>query len=300
MTEPDDPEPQPPAPGPDGPSSRYRGAVWWWALPAAAAVGVCGTYLVKFATGTTFTTDQWSAAGGWVGGIAAIAAVVVALMQSARAAREADTAKRERDEQVEAERVRSDAKLAEERQRFAADAYEARTRHREQLDAAERRHQEQLDEVRQQREARHVDGLRITQYRAAADVVAAIATVVHEVTAMNEFVEEISKVIEAGEDVRTSDILARRKTSVAEISMAIVTARLASALIFDPQLKVETDHVLGLMQAASQKMQSPDESDGEGVGEGRWAEAVETVNLLNERARLFMEQVDRVARPQGV
>lgn len=41
--------------------------------------------LYRLATGTRFTTDQWSAAGGWVGGIGTLAAVIVALWQSAQA-----------------------------------------------------------------------------------------------------------------------------------------------------------------------------------------------------------------------
>ena len=117
---------------------------WRWYL--AAGMGavvllvlavVAGHYIFVFITGTRFSVDQWSAAGGWVGGFGALAAVVVALWQIKSARDDAADAKVEADERLTRELEAADQRLVKELERVHAVSVE-------QMVAAEARHTAQL------------------------------------------------------------------------------------------------------------------------------------------------------------
>lgn len=98
---------------------------------------VAGHYIFVFITGTRFSVDQWSAAGGWVGGFGALAAVVVALWQIKSARDDAADAKVEADERLTRELEAADQRLVKELERVHAVSVE-------QMVAAEARHTAQL------------------------------------------------------------------------------------------------------------------------------------------------------------
>ncbi|MDI9934718.1 hypothetical protein QM806_04515 [Rhodococcus sp. IEGM 1351] len=110
---------------------------WVAGIAAGTMVVVVGHYLYAFATGTRFTVDQWSAAGGWVGGLGAFAAVAVALWQIKRARDDAEESKTEADERLTRELEAADQRLVKELERVHAVSAE-------QMAAAEARHTAQL------------------------------------------------------------------------------------------------------------------------------------------------------------
>lgn len=114
-------------------------------------------YVFALATGTRYTTDQWSAAGGWISGIGAAAAVIIAVLQTRHALKQAEQA-----------RIDADAASAEANNRLMQELTEAERRHQDQLRQAEDAAQQAkstADEIRLQDAKHHQELLEAEQQR---------------------------------------------------------------------------------------------------------------------------------------
>ncbi|MGW4339030.1 hypothetical protein ACWEK5_40455 [Rhodococcus koreensis] len=167
-----------------------------------------GHYIFVFATGTRFSTDQWSAAGGWVGGLATFAAVVVALWQTKLARDDAAGAKNEADERL-----------------------------RKELENADERHTAELDYYKAEASQRREDDLQRQQYDAIRTILTAATNALTVIANYNDLAETHRAHAQQFDDISTETILSERASTLRTMNTSMIDISLAVLRLQHPLLR---------------------------------------------------------------